>query len=129
MSGIAISPPPCRSFSPPSSSVGALSFTLLPCAATHLLTSQQLPHSLQKHPGVATLSPFCLALRLSFGRAKNNSFPLNRFPTLSTKQPGCTPPLLQPESSCRGAILEPRLARTPSARPHHVLFVSARLAA
>ena len=30
----------------------ALSFTLLPCAVTHPLIFQQLPHSLQKHPGV-----------------------------------------------------------------------------
>ena len=29
----------------------ALSFTFLPCAATHLLISQQLPHSLPKQPG------------------------------------------------------------------------------
>src|SRR5882757_83682 len=43
MSGSVISPPRCHSL--------ALSFTLLPCAATHLLTSQQLPHSLPKQPG------------------------------------------------------------------------------
>src|SRR2546430_14133447 len=44
MFGNFISPLPCRFF--------ALSIALLPGAATHLLISQQLPHSSQKHRGV-----------------------------------------------------------------------------